>query len=135
SAQPVGAVATVLMGQSPPSAACSTNGHGMPFVQGNAEFTDRYPHPKLRCIVPTRVAEPGDLLLSVRAPVGEVNQARCRLIIGRGLSAVRFTESDREFAWHALRWAALDLNRVAQGSTFVAVSRKDVEELCIPWAS
>jgi type I restriction enzyme S subunit len=80
-----------------------------------------------------RIAEAGDLLLSVRAPVGEVNQAAERMVIGHGLSALRFSLDDRDFAWHALKWSAGTLNRIAQGSTFVAVSRRDVEELEIPW--
>lgn len=126
-------VATVLMGQSPLSASCSEECHGLPFIQGNAEFGKRYPSPVLRCSAPTRIAEPGDMLLSVRAPVGEVNQANSRIVIGRGLSAVRFEHEDQAFAWHALRWIASSLNRVAQGSTFVAVSRRDVESLALPW--
>lgn len=130
---PVAEKAKVLMGQSPPSASCSENGDGLPFIQGNAEFGTRNPSPRLRCSLPTRVAEAGDLLLSVRAPVGELNQTTEQTVIGRGLSALRFSNADRSFAWHSLIFAAVDLNRVAQGSTFVAVSRDDVERLLIPW--
>ncbi len=125
--------ALVLMGQSPPSATCSESGDGLPFIQGNGEFGVRYPSPRLRCSAPTRVAEAGDLLMSVRAPVGEVNQATTRTVIGRGLSALRFSADDQDFAWHALRWSTEKLNKLAQGSTFVAVSRQDVETLEIPW--
>lgn len=125
--------AKVLMGQSPPSSACSEHGEGLPFIQGNAEFGVRYPVPQLKCSVPTRIAEAGDLLLSVRAPVGELNQANTWTVIGRGLSAIRFQETDRAFAWHVLKWSVDNLGRVAQGSTFVAVSRQDVENLEIPW--
>jgi type I restriction enzyme S subunit len=125
--------AKVLMGQSPPSSACSENGDGLPFIQGNAEFGQRIPSPRLRCSAPTRIAEAGDLLLSVRAPVGELNQSIERIVIGRGLSALRFEPVEQRFAWHAVKFAAPALNRVAQGSTFVAVSREDVERLQIPW--
>ncbi|MFW5856424.1 MAG: restriction endonuclease subunit S, partial [Planctomycetota bacterium] len=131
--QRVADIATVLMGQSPPSAVCAENGDGLPFIQRNAEFGRRFPKPRLRCSVPTRVAELGDLLVSVRAPVGEVNQASTRMVIGRGLCAVRFRCQDTQYAWHALRWAVSQLNRAAQGSTFVAVSRQDVEGLGVPW--
>lgn len=129
----VAARATVLMGQSPPSSACSESEDGLPFIQGNAEFGPRYPLPRLRCSAPTRIAEAGDLLLSVRAPVGELNQATTPIVIGRGLSAIRFPTDDQGFAWYALRWCAGALNQIAQGSTFVAVSRRDVENLEIPW--
>ena len=125
--------ATVLMGQSPPSSACSESGNGLPFIQGNAEFGVRHPLPRLRCSAPTRIAENGDLLLSVRAQVGELNQATARTVIGRGLSALRFALDDQGFAWHALKWSAGTLNQIAQGSTFVAVTRQDVEDLEIPW--
>lgn len=125
--------ALVLMGQSPPSSACSEAGDGLPFIQGNAEFGTRHPVPCLRCSAPTRIAEAGDLLLSVRAPVGELNQATTKTVIGRGLSALRFSANDQEFAWHALKWSTAGLNTLAQGSTFVAVSRQDVENLAIPW--
>jgi len=126
-------VAQVLMGQSPSSSTCSEDGPGTPFIQGNAEFGVRYPVPKLKCSAPTRIAEKGDFLLSVRAPVGELNQANQRLVIGRGLSAIRFPDVDQPFSWHALKSAVYKLNRVAQGSTFVAVNRNDVESLEIPW--
>lgn len=125
--------ATVLMGQSPSSSACSEDGSGLPFIQGNAEFGVRYPEPRLRCSVPTRICEKGDFLLSVRAPVGELNQSNLKMVIGRGLSAIRFPEYDQPFSWHSLKSAVHRLNRVAQGSTFVAVSRRDVECLEIPW--
>ncbi len=55
------------------------------------------------------------------------------MVIGRGLCALRFSEADRRFAWHAVKSSIRALNRVAQGSTFVAVSRQDVERLTIPW--
>jgi type I restriction enzyme S subunit len=133
--EPLGRHAAVLMGQSPPSSACSENGAGLPFIQGNAEFGPRHPTPRLRCSAPTRIAEQGDLLMSVRAPVGEVNQAHTRIVIGRGLSAIRVDQQMSTFLWHALKWAASQLNRIAQGSTFVAVSRSDVESLLIPWSN
>lgn len=126
-------LAVVLMGQSPSSSSCSENGAGIPFVQGNAEFGVRYPVPRLRCSAPKRVAEEGDFLLSVRAPVGELNQANQKLVIGRGLSAIRFPTFDQPFSWHSLNSAVYKLNRVAQGSTFAAVNHNDVESLEIPW--
>ena len=126
-------VADVYMGQSPPSTAVTEGGAGFPFLQGNAEFGTRYPATNFRCAVTTRVASSGDYLLSVRAPVGALNQASEKTVFGRGLCALRFPETDRHFAWHALQFASSDLNRVAQGSTFFAVSRTDVEDLEIPW--
>lgn len=126
-------VAKVLMGQAPPSSACSEDRSGLPFIQGNAEFGTRYSTPRLWCSVPTRICEKGDFLLSVRAPVGALNQSNLKMVIGRGLSAIRFTDYDQPFAWHSLKSAVHKLDRVSQGSTFVAVNRHDVECLEIPW--
>src|SRR5690242_3230500 len=82
-------VATLNMGQSPPSNTYNTERRGLPFFQGKAEFGDLYPTPEKFCTDPAKVAEPGDILISVRAPVGPTNMCRERSCIGRGLAAVR----------------------------------------------
>jgi type I restriction enzyme S subunit len=125
-------VAHILMGQSPPSSAVGEKVAGFPFLQGNAEFTERFPVSRLRCSA-GRLCEPGDMLLSVRAPVGEINQANQQFVIGRGLCAIRFHALPAAYGWHALKHVVRDLDRVAQGSTFAAVGRDDVEALRILW--
>lgn len=124
-------VAKVVLGQSPDSRTYNDQGEGLPFLQGNAEFGIRRPTPRLHCTAPNRVCEEGDILLSVRAPVGATNQADRRYAIGRGLAAIRLSDIDRAYGWHALRHAVLGLDLLAQGSTFTAVSRKNIEELPI----
>lgn len=124
-------VANVVLGQSPDSRTYNDQGEGVPFLQGNAEFGVRHPTSRLHCTAPNRICTEGDILLSVRAPVGATNQADQRYAIGRGLAAIGFSEVDRAYGWHALRHAVLQLDLLAQGSTFTAVSRKDVEELLI----
>src|SRR5687768_585671 len=76
------AVADVSMGQSPPSANVGEKLSGLPFLQGNAEFADRFPSSHSRCNAPGRICDSGDILLSVRAPVGEINQADQPYAIG-----------------------------------------------------
>jgi len=120
------------MGQSPSSSACGEKPVGLPFLQGNAEFGDRYPRHLLFCSTPTKLCDKADILLSVRAPVGEINQADQAYVIGRGLAAVRFTKLPAAFGWHALHFSAPALDRVAQGSTFTAVGRHEVESLLVP---
>ena len=84
----LGDVAEVVMGQSPPGTTVfdrddqSNNGSGLPFVQGNAEFDGRFPVPVKWCVKPAKIAKPGDVLISVRAPVGETNLADQPLCIG-----------------------------------------------------
>ena len=131
----LGDVAAVNMGQSPPSSTVNEAGHGLPFVQGNAEFGSRHPQPVKFCTEPKRRAQAGDILLSVRAPVGALNLTDKALCIGRGLSAITATRVDASFLWHALRREASHLARVSQGSTFAAVNKDDLHGLEIPLPS
>jgi restriction endonuclease S subunit len=86
-------VADVIMGQSPDGKTYNQDGIGLPFMQGSAEFGEHYPRPDKWCSEPKKIAEPGDLLLSVRAPVGDTNFANQRIAVGRGLSVIRSNSS------------------------------------------
>ncbi|MDO0877410.1 restriction endonuclease subunit S [Anoxybacillus gonensis] len=125
-------VAEITMGQSPASSDCNEYGEGLPFYQGNAEFGYMYPIPKRYCVKPKKVAEAGDILISVRAPVGDVNIAQEMSAIGRGLSAIRPTNVEKMFLFYFLqhfkpKWATLQ-----QGSTFEAINKNDLSNLEIP---
>jgi type I restriction enzyme S subunit len=85
----LGEVADIIMGQSPPGETYNQRGEGLPFFQGVADFNDRHPTPRVFCSAPSRIALPGDILLSVRAPIGRVNVADRVCAIGRGLSIIR----------------------------------------------
>ncbi|HET9464313.1 MAG TPA: restriction endonuclease subunit S [Gemmatimonadales bacterium] len=131
---PLREVATIVMGQAPPGSAVvdwngSTPAAGLPFIQGNAEFTSGHPVPVKWCTQPGKVAEPGDTLISVRAPVGEMNLADQRLAIGRGVAALRFTGINRRFGWHQVAMARTAFSRIAQGSTFTAINSGDLAKL------
>ncbi|MGH7090439.1 MAG: restriction endonuclease subunit S [Stellaceae bacterium] len=123
-AQPFLNIARVVAGQSPPSDTYNGNGDGLPFLQGNANFTLRYPEPTLWCSVPSKCAQTGDTLISVRAPVGEVNRADRDYAIGRGLAAIRANRCDPDFLYHATQRWRWSLQRVAQGTTFDAVTAR-----------
>ena len=133
----LGDVAEVVMGQSPPGRnVIDLDGNtspkkGLPFVQGNAEFTQKSPRPVKWCIDPLKVAQIADILLSVRAPVGATNRADTRLAIGRGLAAVRFSGVDSRFSWHLFNDAKRGFQRVTQGSTFPAIGATEVKSLPI----
>lgn len=133
-AHKLGGLAVVVMGQSPPGETYNTDGRGLPFFQGKAEFSDEHPKTQKWCDAPLKVAEPGDVLLSVRAPVGPTNVARERCCIGRGLAAIR--PRSRNLAPRFLRYffTAFE-SQIAQqgaGSTFDAISRSVIENLDIP---
>jgi type I restriction enzyme S subunit len=89
----LGEVAEIQMGQSPDGSTYNNQGVGLPFMQGSAEFGEHYPKPDKWCSEPKKIAEIGDLLLSVRAPVGDTNFADQRIAVGRGLSVIRAKSS------------------------------------------
>lgn len=125
--------AHVEMGQSPPSTEYSSSPEdGMPFLQGTADFGSTSPLPQIYCASPSKVAANGDILFSVRAPVGELNFADQNTGIGRGLCAIRPREFwHKRFAWWALHEARYQLNFVSTGSTYEAVATEDVANLKI----
>ena len=132
--QPLGELAAVTMGQSPDSAAVNGTEAGLPFLQGCAEFGERFPTPRLHCSPPLRVAKAGSTLISVRAPVGTTNRADQDYCIGRGLGAVSAKPgvADDIFLLHAIEANLEFLHRRSQGSTFLAISSKDLYSLPVP---
>ena len=129
----LGEVCKIVMGQSPPSSSYNTAKDGLPFFQGKTEFGELYPSARFFCNEPTRVAYGGDVLISVRAPVGPTNLAREQCCIGRGLSALQAKENlDPIYLLFFLRYFEPQLARLGQGSTFEAVNREDLETLRIP---
>ena len=84
--RPLTEYCTLNMGQSPDSKTYNTQGKGLPFYQGNADFGETHPITHVWCSAPVKVAEDGDILISVRAPIGAMNMAVERCCIGRGLA-------------------------------------------------
>jgi type I restriction enzyme S subunit len=79
----------VIMGQSPPGESYNESGNGSLFYQGRTDFGFRFPTPRVYCVSPTRFADKFDTLMSVRAPVGDLNYAKEKCCIGRGLASIR----------------------------------------------
>ena len=124
---------TIIAGQSPPSANVIEYSGDSPFLQGNAEFGTISPLPRFTCRVPSKIAQVGDILLSVRAPVGAINIAEQEYGIGRGLCAIRPNRNLlRVFAYYTLGVAKVGLDRASTGSTYDAISVGDVEGLPFP---
>lgn len=130
----LGEIADFVMGQSPLSRFVSeTFESGIPFIQGCADFGSITPSTNSRCTRPKKSCESGDVLISVRAPVGTLNIADQPYCIGRGLAAIRFREgTDQKFGWHLLTQWSPKLQRVAQGSTFDAIGSNELHELQVP---
>ena len=126
-------IAHVTMGQSPKSEDCNNTGDGIAFFQGKADFGNRHPTPKNWCVKPKKIAERGDVLISVRAPVGPTNVANQRCCIGRGLAALRpLSYISREFLLLTLKALESDLLSKGYGTTFAAITKKQLTGYSIP---
>lgn len=130
---PLKRVSTIVAGQSPASESVSEYLGDSPFLQGNAEFGRVHPSARLACESPPKRARVGDILLSVRAPVGALNVADQAYGIGRGLCAVRIgPELHRSYAHYALGLSLQELLRLSTGSTYGAVTAGIVGGLTFP---
>lgn len=126
---PLAEIAEVVMGQSPSGSTYNDAGEGLPFFQGKADFGSIFPTTRGWCSAPAKVADAGDVLLSVRAPVGPTNLCAETSAIGRGLAALRpRTGISGRYLLYALRASEADLKDRATGSTFEAISGKVVRE-------
>ena len=132
--RPLTEYCTLNMGQSPDSKTYNTQGNGLPFYQGNADFGETHPITRVWCSAPVKVAEDGDILISVRAPIGAMNMAVERCCIGRGLAALTpiRNKCSKLFLYYALQSKVDSLIAQGTGSTFKAISKKVLEATCIP---
>ena len=126
-------IATITMGQSPDSSSYNEEKNGIPFYQGNADFGELYPTARVWCNNPKKIAKEGDILISVRAPIGALNYATEECCIGRGLAAITVeNDSERNYVFHFLKAQNKELNNKGTGSTFKAISKSVLEEIQIP---
>lgn len=127
----LGEVCEILMGQSPASSTYNKKGIGLPFFQGKKEFTELHPVVEKWCSEPNKIAEPDDILLSVRAPVGATNIANQKCCIGRGLAAIRFKENNL-YIFYFLKLIEKQLDEKGTGTTFRAISGEVLKATEIP---
>ena len=129
-------IAKITMGQSPDSSSYNEIGDGLPFFQGNADFGEVYPNERVWCNEPKKIAEPDDILISVRAPIGALNYAKDKCCIGRGLAAISIEDAvERNYVYHLLKARNSELNNKGTGSTFKAIGKAVLEELQVPQIS
>ena len=120
----------LTMGQSPPGSTYNEHAEGMPFFQGRTDFGFRYPEKRRYCTAPTRIAEPDDTLISVRAPVGDINMAWEQCCIGRGVAALRHKSCSSSYTYH-FAWAIQgELQQYEHmGTVFGAINKTQFESL------
>lgn len=126
-------IAQITMGQSPDSSSYNAEEKGLPFYQGNADFGELYPTARVWCDAPKKIASKGDILISVRAPIGALNYASEDCCIGRGLAAITIkNEAEKNYVYHLLKARKTDLNSKGTGSTFKAIGKSVLEEVQVP---
>lgn len=120
----------LVMGQSPPGDTYNEEGIGLPFYQGRVDFGFRFPSHRIYCSAPTRRAKIFDTLVSVRAPVGDLNMASEECAIGRGVAALRHSSGAKSYTYHFMQQfrASLDLFN-GEGTVFGSIGRRDFERL------
>ena len=116
----------VLMGLSPKSEFYNETGEGLPFHQGVTDFGERFPTDRVYCTIQKRIAEVGDILFSVRAPVGRINVANKKIIIGRGLSAIRSKNGDQAFILQQLKDRFQQEDTMGSGTIYNAITKADL---------
>ena len=120
----------LTMGQSPPGSTYNEHGEGVPFFQGRTDFGFRYPENRKFCSAPNRIAEPGDTLVSVRAPVGDINMAWEPCCIGRGVAALRHKSNSSSFTYYSAWTMQKEFSEYEHtGTVFGAITRKQFEML------
>jgi len=113
----------IILGQSPSSDTYNTDNEGLPFYQGKAEFGALYPTPVKWCSAPKKIAQSGDILISVRAPVGPTNICQEKSCIGRGLAAIRTKEDVyNKYVFYYLRSIQDKWDKKSTGTTFKAIT-------------
>ena len=128
----VGECFHLTMGQSPPGKTYNDDEKGLPFFQGRTDFGFRYPGNRKYCTAPIRIAERDDTLVSVRAPVGDVNMAWDKCCIGRGVGALRHVSGSRSFTYYSTWAIQQELKQYEHtGTVFGAINKKQFEALSV----
>jgi type I restriction enzyme S subunit len=126
----------IIMGQSPPSSLYNTKREGLPFLQGKMDFGGVFPSPSVYCSKPVKIADKNDILISVRAPVGDVNISPSRVCIGRGLASIRCDAQKISyvFLFYFLKHKKTVFENISSGSTFKAIRRNELDnfEILLP---
>jgi type I restriction enzyme S subunit len=124
-------IANVTMGQSPKSEFYNNDGDGMPFLQGNRTFGRRYPTFDTYTTKVTKKANAGDVIMSVRAPVGDLNITPIDMCLGRGVCGIRMKNDKQDFLFYLMKYNMLKLLNKQAGTVFGSVNRKDINGLIV----
>ncbi len=127
--------ATINMGQSPKGETYNTDGNGMPFLQGRKTFGRIYPTIDTWTTNPIKTANKDEILMSVRAPVGDMNFANQEICIGRGLCSINANNGRNKYLYYMLLNSMNNLKQKSTGTVFDSINRNDLENLEIDFHS
>lgn len=122
-------ICDITMGQSPKSQYYNNDGVGMPFLQGNRTFGFKYPTFDTYTTLTTKIAKPGDVIMSVRAPVGDLNITPIEMCLGRGVCSLRMKNGNQEFLYYLMKYYIPQLINKESGTVFGSVNRNDISGL------
>ena len=125
----LGEIVNVTMGQSPKSEYYNTEGKGYPFLQGNRTFGFKYPTFDTYTTVMTKQARAGDVIMSVRAPVGDLNITPVDMCLGRGVCSLRMKNENQDFLFYMMKYHIPHLLKKESGTVFGSVNRNDINGL------
>ena len=120
-------LAEVVMGQSPKSQFYNEAGDGLPFHQGVTDYGFRFVSHRTYSTALTKLAEAGNILVSVRAPVGRINITRDKIVLGRGLASVRSRTDHQSFLFYALKNHFYAEDIIGTGAIYAATNKKELE--------
>lgn len=123
-------IANITMGQSPEGSSYNDEGVGTVFYQGSTDFGWLFPTVRQYTTAPNRMAKKGDILLSVRAPVGDMNIANTDCCIGRGLAALNSKTGSNGFLFYVMKYFKQIFDRRnSEGTTFGSITKDDLFSL------
>lgn len=122
----LGDICEIIMGQSPSSSCYNENNIGLPLIQGKADIKDRKTLPRIYTSDITKICDVGDIIMSVRAPVGYISKSSQKSCIGRGVCGIK-AKQNREFIYQFLIGYEDKWDKISQGSTFESINRNDID--------
>ena len=127
----LGEIARITMGQSPDSKYYNEIGLGLPLIQGNADIQDKKSIQRFWTSSITKTCEGGDIIMSVRAPVGEIAIATQKSCIGRGVCAIKNTSIEKKYLYQLLLFEEDSWKNIEQGGTFTAINSNEIRNKAV----
>lgn len=122
-------IADINMGQSPSGSSYNNNGRGIPFLQGNKTFGFLYPTIDTWTTEPKKIGKKNSVLMSVRAPVGDLNIANKDICIGRGLCSIEMKNGNNQFLYYLMKNSIKKIKMKSTGTVFESINRKELENI------